>query len=302
MIEFRHLRHFIAVAEELHFARAAKRLGIEQSPLSHSIRNLETELKVKLFYRTTRKTWLTRGGTRFYGEAKRILQDIDSATAFLQDEDGEEPSRIRLTLGGDLAAESFTRFLFKLQNYHPPLAIDIRELSHPEAVRLVRDGGSDLALTLDGKGADGLRRSKAWGERLMLVVPLGHPLATRDKVNLAEIATERLALPRPDVCPGYLRQIESLFGASSLTIAHRVTVKHWSTAFSFAATGRAVALCPALTVAGATGAVLVPVQDDVELMTWMLYPEGEPSTAVSLALEVASLVNADNWSRVAPEP
>ncbi len=98
-MELRHLRHFIAVAEELHFARAAERLGMEQSPLSHSIRNLEAELKVSLFHRTTRRTWLTRVGSRFYAEAKRILRDIDAATASLRDEDGEKPDRLRLALG-----------------------------------------------------------------------------------------------------------------------------------------------------------------------------------------------------------
>lgn len=65
-MELRHLRHFIAVAEELHFARAAERLGMEQSRLSQSIRNLETHLGVKLFQRTTQRTWLTRAGSRFY--------------------------------------------------------------------------------------------------------------------------------------------------------------------------------------------------------------------------------------------
>ncbi len=251
-MELRHLRHFVAVAEELHFARAAERLGMEQSPLSHSIRNLEAELKVSLFHRTTRKTWLTRAGTRFYCEAKRILGDIDAATASLQDEDGEEPSHVRLALGEDLAAEWFTRFLFELEHYRPPLVIDVRELSHAEAARLVRDGGSDFELTLDGRGTDGLRQIIAWGEPLMLVVAIGHVLAERDSVSLAEVAAERVALPRPDVCPGYLTQIEGLFSARRLNIAHRVTVKHWNTAVSFAATGRAVALCPASIVAGAT--------------------------------------------------
>lgn len=300
-MELRHLRHFLAVAEELHFARAAERLGIEQSPLSHSIRNLEAELKIRLFHRTTRKTWLTRAGTRFYAEAKRILGDIDAATASLRDEDGEEPIRVRLALGEDLAAESFTRFLFELEHHRPPLVIDVRELSHAEAVRLVRDGGSDFALTLDGRETDGLCHIVAWGEPLMLVVPIGHALAERDHVSLAEVAAERVALPRPDVCPGYLAQIEDLFATRGLTIAHRVTVKHWNTAVSFAATGRAVALCPASIVAGATGAAVVPVQDEVELITWMLYPEGEPSAAVSLALEMASLVKADTWSRIVSE-
>ncbi len=300
-MELRHLQHFVAVAEELHFARAAARLGMEQSPLSHSIRNLEADLKVSLFHRTTRKTWLTRAGTQFYAEAKRILGDIDAATASLRDNDREEPSQVRLALGEDLAAESFTRFLFELEHHRPPLFIDVRELSHAEAVRLVRDGGSDFALTLDGRGTGGLRQILAWGEPLMLVVPIGHALAERDHVSLAEVAEERLALPRPDICPGYLTQIEDLFAARGLTIAHRVTVRHWNTAVSFAATGRAVALCPASIVAGATGAAVVPVQDEVQLMTWMLYPEGEPSAAVSLALEVAALVSADTWSRVVCE-
>lgn len=193
-MELRHLRHFLAVAEELHFARAAERLGMEQSPLSHSIRNLEAELNVCLFHRTTRKTWLTRAGTRFYAEAKRILGDIDAATTSLRDEDGEEITRIRLALGEDLAAKSFTRFLFELGHHRPPLVIDVRELSHAEAVRLVRDGGTDFALTLDGRGTDGLHHIIAWGEPLMLIVPIGHVLAERDHVSLAEIAAERIAV------------------------------------------------------------------------------------------------------------
>lgn len=301
-MELRHLRHFIAVAEELHFARAAERLGMEQSPLSHSIRNLEAELKVSLFHRTTRRTWLTRVGSRFYAEAKRILRDIDAATASLRDEDGEKPDRLRLALGEDLAAESFTRFLFELEHHRPPLAVEVREVSHADAVRFVRDGGSDLVLTLDGHEADGLRQVRAWGEPLMLVVPIGHAFGERDRVSLAEIAGERVALPPPDVCPGYLTQIEGMFGQQRLTIADRVTVKHWNTAVSFAATGRAIALCPASIVAGATGAAVVPVEDEVELITWILYPDGEPSAAVSLALEVAALVSADTWSRLIPEP
>jgi len=301
-MELRHLRHFIVVAEELHFARAAERLGMEQSPLSHSIRNLEAELKVRLFHRTTRKTWLTRVGSRFYAEAKRILGDIDAATASLRDEEDEEPNRLRLALGEDLAAESFTRFLFELEHHRPPLSVEVRELTHAEAMRLVRGGGSDLALTLDDRETGGLRQIRAWGEPLMLVVPIGHAFAERDMVRLSDIAAERVALPRPDVCPGYLAQIEAVFDAQQLTISDRVTVRHWNTAVSFAATGRAVALCPASIVSGAIGAAVVPIQHGVELITWMLYPEGEPSAAVSLALEVASLVSADTWSRVVLEP
>ena len=119
-MELRQLRQFIVVAEELHFARAAARLGIEQSPLSHSIRNLEADLNVKLFHRNTRRTWLTRSGARFYDQVKRILRDLDAATASAGGADGEAIEIIRLALGEDLASEHFTRLLFELE-HHPSM-------------------------------------------------------------------------------------------------------------------------------------------------------------------------------------
>lgn len=79
-MELRHLRYFIVVAEELHFARAAARLHIEQSPLSRAIKDLEVDLAVQLFERTTRSTRLTWAGEVFRGEAQRVLSTLDQAT------------------------------------------------------------------------------------------------------------------------------------------------------------------------------------------------------------------------------
>ena len=266
---------------------------MEQSPLSHSIRNLEAELNVKLFQRTTRRTWLTRAGTRLYSEAKRILTDIEVATSSLSVE-GDEPALVRLALGEDLAGEPFTRLLFKLEHHRVRASVEVRELTHGEAARLVRAGGSDVALTLDGRPFDGLEQRRGWGERLMLVLPIGHPLAERDRVDLAEIAAERLALPRSIICPGYLAQVEELFRRHQVGIDNRVTVHHWNTAVSFAATGRALALCPASFVSGATSVAVVPLTaSDAELVTWLLYSGVEDSPAVSLVLEIAALVDAD---------
>ena len=158
--ELRQLGHFVAVAEELHFARAAERLGMEQSPLSHSIRNLEAELNVKLFQRTTRRTWLTRAGARLYSEAKRILIDIDFATSSLRTE-GDEPLLIQLALGEDLAGEAFTRLLFELEHHSAGASVKVRELTHADAARLIQRGGADVALTLNGRPFDVLSSAAA---------------------------------------------------------------------------------------------------------------------------------------------
>ncbi len=209
-IELRHLRHFVAVAEELHFARAAQRLGIEQSPLSHSIRNLEAELGTKLLQRTTRRTWMTRSGSRFYREAQRILRDVDAAMAAARRNDVDEPEIVRLALGEDLASEPFTRLLFELEHHNPSLELEIRELLHTEAARLVRDRGADVAITLNPHLEPELTHARGWSEPLMVIAPIGHRFADCEKVSLRELADVTLALPSSDECPGYLTQIEGL--------------------------------------------------------------------------------------------
>ncbi len=266
---------------------------MEQSPLSHSIRNLEAELKIKLFQRTTRRTWLTQAGSRFFPEAKRILADIQATTSSLQVTD--EPFRqFRLALGEDLAEEPFTRFLFELEHRRAGALVEVRELTHSEAARLVSDGGADLALTLDGRPVKGLVQRRAWGEPLRLIAPLGHPFAEQDQVELREIGAERLALPRQEICPGYLAQIEDLFRRYQVPVAERVTVRHWNTAVSFAATGRALALCPSSFTHVSTSVAIVPIAAaDAELVTWMLYPEAERSPAVSLAVELAERIDRE---------
>ena len=253
---------------------------MEQSPLSHSIRNLEAELNVKLFQRTTRRTWLTRAGTRLYADAKRILSDIEIATSSLRI-GGDDPSFIRLALGEDLAGEPFTRLLFELEHHRSGASVEVRELTHGAAARLVREGGADVALTLDGRPNEGLQQRRGWAERLMLILPIGHRLAERDQVDFTEIAAERLALPQSSLCPGYLAQVEHLFRRHQINIDHRVTVNHWNTAISFAATGRALTICPSS---------FVP---DAELVTWMLYSGAEDSPAVSFVLEIAALIDSD---------
>ena len=293
-MELRHLRHFVAVADELHFARAAERLGMEQSPLSQSIRNLEAELGVTLFQRTTRRTWLTGAGSRFYQDAKRILKDVEAATDAVRRKSETPLIAVRLVLGEDLADEPFTRMLLELQRRMPLADIEIREIAQAEAARLVRDGGVDVAFTRDPQPETDLQQTRAWSERLVVMTSIDHPFAKRASIGLRDLEGEPLTLPLADEGPGYLAQIGSLLDGHGIRASELWRVRYWNTAVSFAATGRAIVLCPKTLSGSAIGVAVVPLEDeDAELVTWLLYREGEPSTAVSLVLEAAGEVARD---------
>lgn len=292
-MELRHLRHFIAVAAELHFARAAERLGMEQSPLSHSIKNLEANLGVQLFHRTSRRTWLTRAGARFYPEAVRILEAVDAAKAGAQNTEHELAARLAVGLAEHAAGEPFTRFLFELEHRKPPILVDLREVAPAEAARLVSDHVLDLAIVLEALDAPGLQRVRAWAEPLVLLVPMGHPLAERVDVSLTEVATERFVMPYPSSGPGYSAQVDAVLQRFGVRPAEPVMVKHQNTMVSFVSAGRGLGLLPDSIAHGLTTVAVLPIADDgAEIVSWLLYRDEDASDGVSFALEVASVVDA----------
>lgn len=291
-MELRHLRHFIAVAEELHFARAAERLGMEQSPLSHSIRNLEGELGVALFHRTTRRTWLTRAGARFHAEAVGILEAIDRAVATVCDQEHDGPARLALGLSEHAAGEPFTRFLFELENRTPRVSVDLREIAPAEAIRNVSDRVLDLAVVLEPVHSSGLKLKRAWAERLSVIMPLGHALADRDQLALAELTNERLVCAQPTASPGYAAQVEALLARYGVRSAKRHFVKHQNTMVSLASTGRGIALLPESIAHALTTVAVVPIlEEDAEVVSWLVYREEDESDGVAFALETASVID-----------
>ena len=196
---------------------------------------------------------------------------------------------VRLALGEDLASEPFTRLLFELEHHAPKVELEVRELQHTEAARLVRDRAADVAITLNGKPEAGLYQVRGWSEALMIIAPIDHPFAERDQVSLTELHDQTLALPTSSECPGYLAQVENLLLRHEVRAAQRMDVRHWNTALSFAATGRAIALCPTTMVHTSSAVAVIPIAEaDAELATWLLYRGGELSPPVSLVLALVS--------------
>jgi DNA-binding transcriptional LysR family regulator len=187
-MEMRRLRHFVVLAEELHFGRAAHRLSLTQPPLSISIRGLEEELGVRLFERTRRNVTLTHAGMIFLDEARAILdrtaRAIDLTKAAYRGEVG------RLTVGF-LAATAYTLLPVVLREFRkasPGVTLDLRELAMPQQFEALRRADIDIGLLRPPVADASLASEVILEEPMILALPVGHPLA-----KLPRVAAEKLA-------------------------------------------------------------------------------------------------------------
>ena len=161
-MELRHLRCFIAVAEELHFARAAARLHIEQSPLSRIIKELEYRLGVQLFERTTRRTRLTWAGKVLLKEARRVLAVVDQAKASVKSAAAGYRGRIRVALSDGIPQARLAALLAQCREEEPEIEICLSEVTFSEQVRGLNDDLFDIGLAQSDEVGEGLVAEPVW--------------------------------------------------------------------------------------------------------------------------------------------
>ncbi|MDI5972684.1 LysR family transcriptional regulator [Streptomyces sp. SL13] len=187
-MEIRELRYFVAIAEELHFGRAAQRLEIAQPPLSRAITRLERRLGVTLLERTSRKVTLTEAGAVLLGEGRAILGAVAAAERRTQQAAARHP-RLALAVksgtGGELLAE-----LLDAYRAEPGAAtVDLLLCEAHQQQELLRDGRADVALLhLPFDATTGLDTETLYTEGQVAIVPAFHPLAGRSQVRMAEVA------------------------------------------------------------------------------------------------------------------
>jgi DNA-binding transcriptional LysR family regulator len=193
-MELRHLEHFVAVAEERSFTRAAARLHVVQSGLSVSIRSLERELQARLFDRTTHRVGLTDAGLALLVEARRTLEAADGARDAVAAVRGGVRGRLRIGIMQSLALVDLAGLLTRFHQERPQVQIIPRPASggSSELARDVVEGQLDVAFTaVPGGYPPGLSVLPLASERMMLACAPEHPLAQRDTVGLHEIDGER---------------------------------------------------------------------------------------------------------------
>lgn len=207
-MELRHLRCFLAVAEELHFARAAERLHIDQSPLSRTIKELEEELGALLFIRTTRNTQLTRAGRLFLEHVKRVFVVLGQARDSVKAVANGFHGQLRIALSDGITPSRLPTLLAQSREEDPEVEIRLFEVPLVQQIKGLHDDLYDAGFSMMKDAGDGIVVTPAWEDELMVAVPARHPLLAFKKVPLEEMLRYPLALGDPVACEGHARQVD----------------------------------------------------------------------------------------------
>ncbi len=212
-MELRHLRYFIAVAEELHFGRAAKRLGISQQPLSQQIRNLEAELGTSLFYRTKRTVRLTEAGQVFYEGAVKTLQQAEQMVHFAQQTGRGEIGNLEVGLTGPALSSLLPQVMSRFRQEYPGVSLTLNEMRTNLQVEALLQGQLHVGLLHTPLYTDSLATEVVYRENLVLVLPTSHRLAhpVEIPVSLRDLAGEPFILFPRKIGPIFYDRIISMF-------------------------------------------------------------------------------------------
>jgi DNA-binding transcriptional LysR family regulator len=222
LMELRHLRSFVAVAEEQNITRAAARLHVSQPPLSRQISMLEDELGVQLLERTARSIHLTQAGQLFLEEARAVLKRADDAVQAVRAA-AMEKAALNVGYAPSPTVEILPVVLRAFQKEAPRVRVILHDMTGGEMLAGLRAGTLDAALTVQpaAKVARGLVFEKLRAYRMGVVVPPGHPFARRKSVDIRDVLAAPLVVFSQKDYPDYHQGIMAMpgVGKRSLRIA-----------------------------------------------------------------------------------
>ncbi|MGW4207878.1 LysR family transcriptional regulator [Lentzea sp. NPDC004789] len=290
-MELRQLEHFLAVADESHFTRAARRMHVSQSGLSASIRALEVELGAPLFLRTTRQVELTQAGRALLPEARRALHSVESAR--------DAVAAVQGLLRGTLSVGSLQclhvvhlpAVLSRFHELHPGVEIRMRQSGNAELVEEVRAGRLDLAFVArQPKIADDLRVSTLASEPLVLACAPDNPLAGAESVALEELAGQPFVDFNPDW--GTRDEVDRALAAAGVERHVAVQVNDVHSLLDFVGFGLGVALVPQSFAVKTDRARFVGLRGDLPVAETVAVTPNTVSAAASVLLDVVAEARA----------
>jgi len=197
-LELRRLRYFLALAQELHFARAAERLNMAQPPLSEQIRKLEEEVGFRLFDRNSRNVALTEAGRVFLAGTRTAMFELQRALHAGQQTHRGYAGHLRLGFISSVGVTFLPKLLRKLRNALPEIQPEARQYSSNGAIDALAQRTLDLAIVRTPLAGDDLRYQPIFQDRMVLALPHDHPRLSRKRLRLADLRDERFVLYPPN--------------------------------------------------------------------------------------------------------
>jgi DNA-binding transcriptional LysR family regulator len=242
-METRHLRYFIAVAEERHFGRAAQRLHMAQPPLSQQIKQLEEQLGTPLFERTTRKVELTAAGELLLERGRRILQDLEELESDVAQVGAGAAGVLRIGLSGSATYQLLPTLVRKVRRELPALKLTVHgEMLTPQMVADLEEGRLDVAVLRPPVNSPEIELAFLEQDRLVAALPADSPWAEHAQLDLSELADEPfVGYPADSVVTRIFREACRQEGFTPRVVQE---ASETSTLLSLVAAGMGVALVP----------------------------------------------------------
>lgn len=245
VIELRHLRHFIALAEELHFGRAAKRCNISQPPFSVSIQQLEQHLGFALVERSSHAVRLTAAGAAFYDEAEKALAQVTQAIDVASRINGGMQGMLKVGFMASMMPRGLKETVTAFESEYPQVELQLVELSSAEQVVALQRRQIQFGFLHIGGLPGTVRSQELLREPFVLCLPENHPRVTDKRAALADFREEPFVLFARTYSPTYYDHVVSICVEAGFHPKIKHEVRHWLTVMTCVSMGLGIALVPA---------------------------------------------------------
>ena len=284
MLEISHLRSFVAVAEELHFGRAAERLNMTQPPLSRQIQILEHNMKCKLFERSSRSVQLTTAGANFLPEAKRVLRNLEFATSVAQDVAAGRKGIVRCGFTASSVYEFLPRLVAELERQIPGASLRLSEMVSREQAAALRSGDIEIGILRDATELEDFERSLLLSEPMVVALPNEHPLVDQKRLKWLDLHRQRFLGYEPQAAKYFADLIGAKLSAEGVSPTF---VQHLSQIHSILSLVRS-----------GTGLAVVPRSAQMISISGVVFREFEDPT--SIVCELYSVWRGESLNPLVP--
>lgn len=243
-MELRHLRYFVAVAEEKNFTRAAERLCIAQPPLSRQIQQLEEELGVTLFARGSRPLKLTEAGSFFYAHAQQLLAKTAELKSMTQ-RVGQFERTMSIGFVASTLYGMLPKIIRRFRSEYNSIELSLHEMTTMEQIKALKEGVIDVGFGRIKHEDPNVRRIVLREEQLMVAVPAGHPLTQSGApLSLKDLVSENLIIFPKAPRPSFADQVLEAFRDRALSPKKVLEVRELQIALGLIAAGEGIAIVP----------------------------------------------------------